>query len=162
MEQIEIPSFENILSENHERIWRLCRAYTTSAEDARDLFQEVALHIWTGLKTFKGQAAIGTWVYRIAVNTAINYSIRRRRDGQNLSLHLIDFAVSTEAKEDDRVEVLYRFVNRLNAADRALITLYLEDFSNKEIAEVTGISENYVAVKLLRIRNKLSEYFKDK
>jgi len=130
-------------------------------EDAQDLFQEIALNIWRGLKTYKGQAVISTWVYRIALNSSINYSIRLRRDGKNLlSLHIVDFAASSENKEDERIEQLYRFVNRLNNADRSLITLYFEDFSHKEIAEITGISENYVAVKLSRIREKLSNYFK--
>jgi RNA polymerase sigma-70 factor (ECF subfamily) len=161
MEHIGNLSFENILAQNRDRLWRLCRAYNTNTDDAKDLFQEIALNIWTGLKTYRGDAAINTWVYRIALNSAINYSIRLRRDGKNmLSLHVIDFSTEINTKDDERVLELYRFIGRLNDADRSLITLYLEDFSHKEIAGVLGISENYVAVKLARVREKLANYFK--
>jgi RNA polymerase sigma-70 factor (ECF subfamily) len=71
MEHIGNLSFENILAQNRDRLWRLCRAYNTNTDDAKDLFQEIALNIWTGLKTYRGDAAINTWVYRIALNSAI-------------------------------------------------------------------------------------------
>jgi len=158
MEQAEELSFENILRQNHDRIWRLCRVYTASAEDAKDLFQEVAVHIWKGLEGYEGKAAIGTWVYRIALNTAINYSIQAKKKG----IHNVPNTSVTDETDNQNMELLYSYIKKLNEADRSIISLYLDDFSNKEIAELLGISENYVAVKLLRIRNKLGEYFKDK
>ena len=152
--------FEDVLAQNSDRLWRLCRVYALDDHDARDLYQDIAIHIWKGLKGYQARSAISTWIYRIAINTAINHKMRSVRNKPPLPLSEDIPIVKSEARHP-QAERLYDYIKKLNEADRSLITLYLEDFSHKEIAEVIGISENYVAVKLSRIRDKLSIYLKN-
>jgi RNA polymerase sigma-70 factor (ECF subfamily) len=152
--------FEEVLAQNSDRLWRLSRVYALDDQDAKDLYQEIAIHIWKGIQTYQAKSSVNTWIYRIAINTAINHKIQSGRRKSHLPLSE-DMIISTFEARHPQAERLYDYIKKLNDVDRSLITLYLEDFSHREIAEVLGISENYVAVKLGRIRDKLSIYLKN-
>lgn len=147
-----------LLVETHQGIiHKICRLYRDTREDREDLFQEITFQLWKSLPGFKNDAKISTWMYRIALNTAIA-TFRKRKHSIEYRAALPDLAV--EQPNDDlivRQELLFTALKKLDDGDKAVITLYLEDFSYQQIAEVTGISENYVGVKLNRIKTKIQK-----
>ncbi len=147
--------FLRILETFGRPLRRLCNAYLRDSSEQEDLFQEIAIAIWTALPKFRGDASERTWVYRIAHNVAFTYTTKKRRlvDPEQS----IESLPSIPATEDDsRHRALLEAVQRLEPADRTLVTLYLEGFSAREIEEVTGLTANNVAVRLSRLRHKLT------
>ena len=155
--------FNRIVAENSERIRRICRYYSSNRESQKEMFQEVLINIWKSLDRFRGESAIGTWIYRIAVNTALSHigKISRRLD---TSLY-VDFQKFNLISDDDhaqellrkeaQIEKLQSELNLLSIIDKTLISLTLEGLSTKEIAEVIGITEPNVRVKIHRIKAEL-------
>ncbi|MBO9612830.1 MAG: sigma-70 family RNA polymerase sigma factor [Dyadobacter sp.] len=138
----------------HQRIiLKVSRMYRNTPEDQQDLFQEIVYQLWRAFPGFRNESKITTWMYRIALNTAMA-SYRKQRPPISLSEHPPDLA-DTPDTISGREEWLFRALRTLSESERALISLYLEDYSYAEIASVTGISENYVGVKLNRIKEKL-------
>ncbi|MGO9795943.1 MAG: RNA polymerase sigma factor [Terracidiphilus sp.] len=134
---------------------RLCSAYLRDSAEQEDLFQEIAIAIWTALPRFRGEASERTWIYRIAHNVAFTYTAKHRRlVGVQQPIESLPFIPATE--DDSRHRALVEAVQRLQPADRILVTLYLEGFSAREIEEVTGLTANNVAVRLSRLRQKLT------
>ncbi|PSL24338.1 RNA polymerase sigma factor [Dyadobacter jiangsuensis] len=138
----------------HQRIiFKVSRMYRNTPEDQQDLFQEIVYQLWRAFPGFRNESKITTWIYRIALNTAMA-SYRKQRPSISLSEHPPDLADTTDTISE-REEWLFRAFRTLSESERALISLYLEDYSYTEIASVTGISENYVGIKLHRIKEKL-------
>jgi len=152
-------SFEQILEENKERIYRICRIYAVSPIEPEDLFQEVTIHIWKALPSFNNKANINSWVYRIALNVCLRLKSRLgKSDGKNLQLSAIKFEIAEPAVEDDqelKYTALKSCIQSLNQMDQSMVVLSLEGLPYKEIADITGLSENHVAVKMKRTRTKL-------
>lgn len=147
--------FLALINEHQGIIHKICRLYRDVREDREDLFQEITFQLWRSHQTFKNESKISTWIYRIALNTAIA-SFRKKKQVIAYSPVLPDLA---EEQPDEelafRQERLFNALKRLNDADKAIITLYLEDLSYQQIAEIIGISENNVGVKLNRIKIKI-------
>lgn len=158
--------FTELVNENEDRLWHLCRIYTDREEEAKDLHQEILIQIWRSLPSFNGDSGINTWIYRLAVNTAISF-IRKKRTRRNYhekyrrERDSPDTGSFDRGEEPERVTTLYDAVKKLNPSEKAILTMYLEDFSYAEIAYVTDITENYVGVKLHRIKKKLSDIIKE-
>jgi RNA polymerase sigma factor (sigma-70 family) len=138
-------------------IYKICRMYRDSKEDQEDLFQEIVYQLWKSYPSFKGEAKISSWIYRIALNTAM--AVYRKRSPSVDYLEEIPEKIHPQndhpvTENEDR---LFWALRQLNDAEKALISLYLEDFSYIEIAEITGITENNVGVRLNRIKNKLKK-----
>lgn len=169
MLDITEEEFIEIIEHNDAQLWHLCRLYTNSDADMRDLYQEIVVQLWHSLPSFKGEARLSTWIYRLAVNTAI--SMKRKRETRNRyhsnfkkekQLHNpVVNETPDPIEEDERIEELYSAISKLNASEKAIITMYLEEFSYAEIAYVTEITENHVGVKLNRIKRKLSKIMKN-
>jgi RNA polymerase sigma-70 factor, ECF subfamily len=160
--------FLNIVQTNKARLYRLGRAYITDADDLDDWLQEVFINIWNSLPNFRFEAQLGTWAYRIAINTALSYRKRLWRykqllDSPNEFRQLVDNQTDTEEKlaNEDRLNQLYAAINQLAKADRLLITLALEGLSYQEMADIMGIEPNYVGVKLNRLKTKLTQMMKE-
>ncbi len=142
-------------------ILRISRFYTFDKEEQKDLYQEILLQVWRSMPRFQGQCQVGTWIYRVAVNTALMFrrSLGRRKDrpGQFPAQEPFE-GPSIEQQMDDqtRLSWLYRAIGQLKDIDRTLILLYLEDLSYEDISAVTGLSTNHVGVRLHRIRQQLS------
>lgn len=147
-----------LVNQHQAIIHKICRLYRDSKEDREDLFQEILLQLWKSVSTFDNRSKFSTWMYRVALSTAIAV-YRKNRPGILYHPDLPDRAAEYE-QEDEQYELLFRAVRQLNDADKALILLYLEDLSYKEIAEITGITENNVGVKLKRIRDKIYQSIK--
>jgi RNA polymerase sigma-70 factor (ECF subfamily) len=150
--------FLEILGRHEQLINKVIRIYGVDSEDRRDLFQEIVYQLWRSYGSFKGESRLSTWVYRVALNTAIT-SLRKGkklREQRELDDQLITAPGSFESPDkSEQVQQLYSAIRRLGEVDRALVMLYLEDLTYKEISEVLGLSEDNVGVKLNRIKTKL-------
>ncbi len=144
-----------LIKEHQGIIHKICRIYRDIREDREDLFQEIIFQLWKSHRTFKNHAKISTWIYRIALNTAIATFRKKKQDIKYCPV-LPDLA---EEQPDEvlalRQERLFTVLKQLDDGDRAIVTLYLEDLSYQQIADIIGISENYVGVKLNRIKIKI-------
>lgn len=155
--------FKSWLIEHGGAVLKVARAYTLTAEDCQDLVQEILLQVWRSLPQFQGRASASTWLYRVALNTALGWrrKERRRRVRQQPIVEAADLAVAgldgtQHAVQREVVERLYAAIRRLPGTDAALVLLYLDDLSYREMAEVLGISESNVGVKLNRAKKALS------
>ena len=150
--------FVQLFEENRAGIRRLCYGYLNSASEVDDLFQEIMTNVWNALPSFRGDARITTWLYRIAVNTAI---IHRRKHRPVEALRVVaDARASAEQDLEQReeLELLHRAIAQLDDRNRLIVSLLLEGISYKEIADITGISVNYVGVKIVRIKQELEQF----
>lgn len=152
--------FVELIREYRGIIHKVCNVYLETAEDRQDLFQDIVLQLWKSYPQFKGKAKLSTWLYRVALNTAI--SSLRRRQPINTDLALVrqkDDSASSSTNTENR-QLLKTLIKSLNKVEKSLILLYLEDKSYEEIAEITGMTKSNVSVRLVRIRRKLAELYK--
>lgn len=154
MEFVEKDFLAN-LSQYNAMIHKICRLYRDSNEDREDLFQEIVFQLWKSYPKFKGESKLSTWIYRIALNTAIA-SFRKKTTSINYFTELPDLAEELPSDESEvRQERLFSVLKLLEDSEKALIALYFEDLTYQQIAEITGMNENYVGVKLNRIKTKI-------
>jgi RNA polymerase sigma-70 factor (ECF subfamily) len=155
--------FLELVNENRNRILRLCRVYSWNSADQDDLYQEILFQIWRGFPGLKENQFASTWLYRVAINTAISF-VRKRNSRTDRVIYIehsdltrtIESQQPTEENTDDRIANLYNAIFKLDPLEKALVTLFLEDFTYEQIAEATGISANNVGVMLHRAKKKLS------
>jgi len=156
--------FKRLVRDNETRIRRICRYYSPDKHGEDDCYQEILMNIWKSLDTFREESAIGTWVYRVAVNTALGLSAREIRrlklfasaDPEGL-IRWIESEGDETAGQVDRFSLLEGCINQLSVIEKLLITLVLESLSTREIAEIIGITETNVRVKLHRIKEELKQ-----
>ncbi len=162
MKQPELEQqFTTLIEENQGIIHKACRLYCHNPEDCKDMFQEIVLKLWKGYPSFRGDSKAATWMYRVAINTAITFQRKKRipfdRNIDAESLQIIDDSGFNNLEED--ILLLYQAIGRLNKVDRAITWLYLENNSYEEIGSIIGITVSHVGVKLVRIKKKLEENF---
>ncbi len=161
-ESDQLRIFKSWLDAHKGLLIKIIRAYAPTGEDQDDLFQEVALQVWRSIPNFRGESAVTTWLYRIALNTSLRW--KSREDKATSKLRELDATTlvfqSEQNPNDDRVAWLYREINQLNEIDRSLCLLLLDDFSYKAMAEMLGISESNVAVKIHRLKKYLAQQSK--
>jgi len=142
----------------HERIiHKVCRIYQDDLHDRQDLFQEIVCQAWRSYPSFRAESRFPTWLYRVALNTAITYFRRQRRRRQ---ADPADISMRLHPPEDpyaEQAERMYAAINRLSPVDKAIVLLYLDDCSYEEIASVMGMTRVNVGVRLNRIRKRLRE-----
>ncbi len=149
--------FLELFHNQKARVQRLCYGYTNSASDSEDLFQEIMTNVWNSLPGFRGDAQPSTWLYRIAVNTALMHR-RKRKPTEELSDFPDDGAGPQQnLEQQERLAALHRAIATLADQDRVIVTLLLEGLSYREIAEITGITVNYVGVKINRIKQSIEQ-----
>ena len=153
--------FVSLVREHEPLLHKVCHLYCRSEEERRDLLQEILLQVWRSLPGFQGRAKPATWIYRVALNTAITFLRKSIRSGRVDALTDAEapFCEDREFRRVEQAEVLERALATLGNVDKALVLLHFEERSHKEIGEILGISEKAVGVKLVRIRNKLREWF---
>ena len=151
--------FNRILEKNKEKIYRICKVYTVPPVEPQDLFQEVLFQIWKSLDGFKNKSSIDTWVYRITLNVCMRSKMKLDKKQDKLesfqAIHIVHENQETSDIDNERFRLLKECIATLNETDTSIIVLYLDELSYKEIAEITGLSENHVAVKMKRIKKKL-------
>lgn len=150
--------FQELFAENRARIQRLCFGYLGPGGEVDDLFQEIMINAWNSLPSFRGESRASTWLYRVAVNTALVHR-RRRRVTERLPEVVRDPArgAHQSLENEERLAALRAAIARLPDQDRLIITLLLEGLSYKEIAEITGLTVNHVGVKISRTKQTLEE-----
>lgn len=157
--QTEIENLFNLTVGKYERmIYRICHSYGSSIVSPEDLFQEVMVALWLGLKSFKGQSALSTWVYRVAINTCI--TMLRRHDSKTTFVNIDksrDIEDEKPAIGSDDLDCLDYLISRLRPLDKAIVVMWLDGCSYSKIAEVTGLSANTVGTRLTRIRAQLQK-----
>jgi RNA polymerase sigma-70 factor (ECF subfamily) len=150
-------AFLTLMEAHQGIIHKICRLYRDSREDREDLFQEITFQLWKSFPSFKGNSLISTWIYRIALNTAIA-SFRKEKPSIDYVEVLPEIVDEPQNEEITmREERLLTAMKQLNESEKAIITLYLDDLSYLQISEVLGISESNVGVKINRIKSKLQQ-----
>ena len=150
--------FINAIKDNEAVLYKATRLYTDNPTDHKDLYQEIVYNLWKGYDSFRGDAQLSTWIYRIALNTAILFLKNKKRRGHNVSL---DEIVLTEEKYDpvleERLKILHSKIRELKEVDKGIIFLYLEGKKYDEIASITGLSVSNVGTRMARIKDKLNK-----
>lgn len=148
------------LEQNQQKLLRVCSVYAEDDDDKKDLYQESLIQIWQSMQSFEGKSTLSTWMFRITLNVCLRLQTKqlKKRDRfqklESISIEQINDNENSH-EEHERVVKLRSCIKKLNDADKAIITLYLEDLSYNEIAGITGLTENNIAVKIKRIKSKL-------
>jgi RNA polymerase sigma factor (sigma-70 family) len=150
-------SFEEAVGRHKKILYKVCHAYCRDRSAQEDLAQEILFQLWRSFPTFDGRCQFSTWMYRIALNVAISFERRegRRRRWIVSDEALLDSAPS--AAEPEEIRALYDFIAGLEPLPKALLLLYLDGYSHREIAATLGITETNVATKINRLKNQLRE-----
>ena len=151
--------FNQWLGQYKALIFKVVRAYTTAAADRDDLFQDVCLQLWRSVPSFRAESAVSTWIYRIAIRTALTWQGREQRQRKRAQQYAAGQPVlqSPQQPEDERLVWLYEEIRKMDEIDRSLALLLLDGFSYKEMSKLLGISESNVGVKIFRIKKRLTQ-----
>ena len=156
--------FSEKVIESQGIIHKVCRIYCNDLEHRKDLFQEILIQLWKSFPSFRNESKFSTWMYRVALNVAIQ-DLRKTKKKQQLFFQTNRFADTSEEEQsevqNERLKRMRTAISRLNKIEKAIVMLYLDEKSNKEIAEIVGITQNYVRVKMNRIKIKLSKEIKE-
>ena len=149
--------FDSWLDQRRALLFKVVRAYAFTAADQDDLFQEIVIQVWRSIPNFSRQSAVTTWLYRIALNTALawNRKEHKHQKGRQDLDHSASFLLEPTGSADPRLEWLYEQIARLNEVDRSLMLLLLDGFSYRDMSNILGISESNVGVKINRIKKHL-------
>jgi RNA polymerase sigma-70 factor (ECF subfamily) len=156
----EEKKFIDLINKHQGLIHKICFMYEQDQDARNDLFQEVVLQLWKSFPTFRGEAKITTWMYRIALNTAISGYRKQTRHIKTEDLNEMHFNISEQYSGEEREEdfrKLQTAIRQLSEVERAMIMMALEEIPYEEIAETIGITQNNVRVRMNRIREKLKK-----
>lgn len=158
MTQASKEQFVAEFQKNQNIVHKVCRLYTNDPDSHKDLFQEITIQLWKAYPKFRGESKLTTWMYRVALNTAITLYRKSKRRVSASSLDDVAFKLGEEPEQDDsseQIRLMYGAIRQLNDVDKALVFLYLEDKDYREISETIGITEVNARVRMNRIKNKL-------
>jgi RNA polymerase sigma-70 factor (ECF subfamily) len=142
-------------------ILKLIGLYAYSFSDRNDIYQEILFNAWRGIKSFQGKSKFSTWLYQVALNTIFTYNRTSKKTmGKISEIEDLIVPVAPQVEKREDIQRLYQAIRKLSEIDRIIITLNLEGYENPEIADILGISPNYVGVKLHRIKNQLQTFLK--
>ena len=145
--------FADRLAEHRGILFKIAHTYAFDSAEREDLIQEICLQLWRSYPSYDRERRFSTWMYRVALNTAISRSRHARRRPHEVPFdETLEVKAEIPAEPDERIEWLYRFVRTLPPLDRALMLLYLDDRSYREIAEVLGVTETNVGTKINRLK----------
>ena len=147
--------FHQLLEQSKGSIYRVCKAYLYDTQQTEDLFQEILIEVWRSIERFQGKSKWNTYVYRIAVNTAIKYNLQQKKAQRKIEIPFQPTSIAEKVKQEQQYEMMYQAIQQLNAPDRLLISLVLEDLSYKEIAEILSSSTNLVGVRIGRVKKRI-------
>ncbi|SNT24844.1 RNA polymerase sigma-70 factor, ECF subfamily [Ekhidna lutea] len=151
--------FNEWLDEHRALLFKVIRSYAFTTEDQNDLFQDVCMQVYRSVPNFKAASAVSTWLYRIALNTAIKWSTKERKhtDGHQEVEKMGNLLMAQNESSDERIGWLYDEIKKFNEIDRSLTLLLLDGFSYKEMSDMMGITESNIGVKIHRIKKQLTE-----
>ncbi|MFS4492798.1 RNA polymerase sigma factor [Maribacter sp. 2308TA10-17] len=155
----EQSQFEKIYQTNYQRVIRVCMGYVNGDEaSAKDLTQEVFIKVWENLESFRKEASIATWIYRITVNTCL-LQLRKKKylKGEEVFEKLVESPEDSQPTKENQLKRMYQCINKLPKDSRGIILLDLEGLPQKEIAEIMGLSHEAVRVRIHRIKTSLTK-----
>lgn len=151
--------FEQTINDNAGVLHKLCRAYANNADEYGELFQEMLVQIWLSMKNFRGEAKLSTWIYQVCINTALGF--RSKIGRYNKRFETIDGKIfiqpTPDTDIDEQLRKVYLAIRELKPIDRAIVSLYLDDRSYDETAQILGMSKTNVATRLNRAKKQLME-----
>lgn len=153
-------SFITELERNQNIVHKVCRIYTSNKDQHNDLFQEITIQLWKAYPKFRGDSKFSTWMYRVALNTAITLYRKSKRSIKTQDYETVIFKIKSEDYDDteeEQLKIMYEAIKQLSDIEKALIFLYLEDKNYREIAQTIGITEVNARVKMNRIKTKLKK-----
>lgn len=152
----EEDKFIEMIKQNEGVIYKITTIYARNGENQKDLYQEIVAQLWTAFEKFRGEAKVSTWIYRIALNTAIT-RLRKETKRNSISIDqaVLAYTQNSDPVWEDKIKLLYHHIGLLNDLEKGIILLFLEDKSYEEIATITGLSPSNVGTRLSRIRQKL-------
>ncbi len=160
---MEKDKFISVIKDHQNLIFKICYSYCKNPVNRKDLQQEILMQLWSSFSKFDGRVKISTWIYKIALNTAIFYyrnDCKYNDKKVTIDASIISFSnFESDSEQDENILMLYQFIERLDGMDKALILLYLDENKYKDIADIIGISETNVATKISRIKKRLKEQF---
>ena len=148
--------FSRMIREQKSTIYTVCYMFSKDKEEVDDLFQEVLVRLWQGYDSFQGKSDLRTWIYRVSLNTCISIDRKKKRRKTQPLLEGVDLFDKNDA-DNRQTDLLHERIGKLQAFDRAIVLLWLEDMSYEEIAQIVGISVKNVSVKLYRIKEQLKQ-----
>jgi RNA polymerase sigma-70 factor (ECF subfamily) len=151
--------FTDLMNQNRGILFKVIRLYVNHPEDEQDLFQEIHLQAWRSFERFNGLSKFSTWLYRVSLNTVLTFKrrailVKPAEDLENIG------GVHEPHTRTDESEVLYQAIRELSEIDRMIISLHLDGYENEEIADISGLTKNNVAVKLHRIKEAMTKKLK--
>ena len=152
---VDDSHFIELINNNEGLLVKIARMYGRSGEERADLFQEMVLQLWKAYPSFRQQSKVGTFIYRVALNTAISYNRKEQRH-RTADIEIPDFADAVDSGHEE-LQQLYALIKKLDKLGRALILLHFEGFRYNEIAEFSGLSETNVSTRISRIKKHLTE-----
>lgn len=155
----QLDIFDRWIGEYKPLFFKVIRAYAFTPDDQEDLFQEVSVQVWRSVPNFKNKSKLSTWLYRIALNVALNWTRKNKKHTDGIqSIDSVNHILEQPNEPvDERLEWLYMEITKLNKIDRSITLLMLDGFSYKEMADILGISESNIGVKIHRIKKYLTE-----
>ncbi len=151
--------FQQVVAKNHSRLHGICTSFADRS-DHQDLYQEILLQLWRSHDQFDGRASRETWVYRVALNTALAWRRKLATRKKHIPPSAVDpDTVGANSIENREEQILQEFLQSLSPVNRALMVLFLDNLSHREMGEVTGMNENQIAVRLHRIRQQFNERY---
>jgi RNA polymerase sigma-70 factor (ECF subfamily) len=155
--------FEHYIKEHELLLYKLCRIYAFTEADRQDLFQEIVIQLWKAFPKFRGESKIITWIYRVAINTAIT-GLRKKKDfitsyePEKLPVYTSDDGAGEDGEE--RLQQLYHAIEQLNPVEKSIVLLYMEERTYEEMEDILGINQGSLRVKMNRIKDKLRKLAK--
>jgi RNA polymerase sigma-70 factor (ECF subfamily) len=163
LKSVKEKEFLELLRQHEGLIHKICHVYATDALAKKDLFQEIVIQLWKSFESFRNESKISTWIYRVALNTALT---EKRRSKTKASLIFTGFLNEDKVEENDssshqeNIHLLYGAITKLTEVEKAVVMLYLDDSSYEEMEEVLGIGQGTLRVKMNRIKEKLRQITK--
>lgn len=154
--------FVQHIKENEGIIYKVARLYTNSTEDQKDVYQEIVYQLWQSYPSFKTNSKISTWMYRVALNTAISHLKKEKRKGTRVSIDnfLLNKIDEVDTVMEERITLLYAHIKKLSIIEKGIILLHLEGKNYDEIAAITGFTKTNIGTRLGRIKQKLKSQIK--
>ena len=154
--------FVQVIKSNEGIIYKITAVYSSNVEDQKDLYQEIVYQLWKSYDSFRGEAKISTWIYRIALNTSIAHinQEKKRGDALPIDFELLNIASEHDVVTEERFNLLYAAIKKLSSTEKGIILLFLEGNSHEEIAAITGFTKTNIGTRLGRIKEKIRSQIK--
>ncbi|GEQ86708.1 DNA-directed RNA polymerase sigma-70 factor [Patiriisocius marinistellae] len=159
----ETDDFAKTILKHQALLFKVSRIYVDNTEDQKDLFQEIVFQLYKSFQNFKGNSKVTTWMYRVAMNTAIAFLNKSKR--QVTTITDFDFPEIIDEKDhaaQEQTDLMYQYIKKLNVIEKGIILLYLEGKNHEEISEITGFTKTNVGTRIGRIKQKLKETIRKK